>query len=1195
MRLRKIILHGFKSFADRTELTFEEDLVGIVGPNGCGKSNIVDAFKWVLGEQSAKSLRGSQMLDVIFNGSSSRKSMGMAEVSVVLEASGSLAEQFGEEIVITRRLYRSGQSEYIINNKQARLKDIRDIMLDAGMGVDAYSLIEQGKVDLLLQASNEDRRLVLEEASGIGKYRIKKREAQRKLDTVQQNLLRLGDIIAELEKQLRSIKLQAGKARNYMQYKEQLDDLRRRFYLAEYHSLMVEQAKLRAELDKVNGELDSLRIESSRLDAQQSSLNLKLMEYATKISDLDTELAGLQSNIDTARNSLKILYGRYEELVAKLEDLRRRYITFDSELVVLSRDKKRLLEDISDLDSEIKRLEGEYLEDQERIREYDLTLSDLRWKIDTQGSDLIEIMRVISSINNKLSQIRLQLNNIAVEREKLLARKDRLKKDRDSLLAGLEESKAEYEQRLTEKDRLEKELSSLLADSEVLNIRSKELSEKLSELRERRSAVKSRVDLLEDMERSKEGISDAVKQIFEQPEFRELACNASILADLVKVKEYANLIELALAGREQYIVLESEEKLIQFKDLIDSLDGRVGFFVLNSLPPVVNPRNFSQFDGVIGRAIDFVRPREDAEELIKLLLSKVVIVKDLDTALKLSRLDNSSTRFVSLDGKIVEPDGSICFGFRSASSGLLSRRAELEKLKEQIRDLDLEIDRLGEEFSSLTLQKEDLKIRQTEIRKLLHSEETKIIELKTSINNYSHQLNKLDEALPLIGQELSMLEEQEDTLNNQQADLLSQLRVEEEKQADLKEKLDQLELSLRDTEEERQRLVDHATTRKVQLAELAERKRSLEGSLGTFARQEDKIRREREEIGSEISSTCERLSDLELTILRTESKLAEDCYKKQLVLMNSARLRAERTGIVDLLNRLSSDHKEIKDKLSSIQQLANSLAIKINEYTVKQETLIQRAYEELGVQLSVLYNDYKDGEEIGQEGIKEELLGKIEELRGKILRLGNVNLDAIEEQKQIEERLSFLTNQQKDLLEAKRRLEELIKELDEESKKRFIQTFEQVRENFGELFRKLFGGGKAELILDDPDNVLESGVDIIARPPGKESRSISLLSGGEKTLTTVALLLAIFKSRPAPFCILDEVDAALDEANIDRFNLVIQEFSEHSQFIVITHNKRTMSYLKALYGITMQEAGVSKVVAVKFDDKAGGREEHEAA
>jgi chromosome segregation protein len=1185
MRLKKLTLHGFKSFADRTELDFHAGITGIVGPNGCGKSNVVDAFKWVLGEQSAKSLRGRQMLDVIFNGSTGRKSSGMAEVSLTFEAQGDLKEQYGPEIVITRRLYRSGQSDYLVNNKSSRLKDIRELFMDTGCGVDAYSLIEQGKVDLLLQASNQERRAVLEEAAGISKYKARRKEAQRRLENVQQNLLRLGDIVAEVEKQLRSVKLQAGKARNYQQYVVQLNEMKSQYYLAEYHRLMEQQGRLRVELDDVNQNLRDSKIKQDLAESSRSEFDLQLVDYGNKISNIENQLTQTIGQINSANDNITLLHQRIEEQTENLNQARRRLQTYHTQTEILQRQQKDLETQLSSFTGEDQSFNQKIQELQRQLNEKTLDLTELTDEVEAEKSNMIELMRQIAQANNLINQTSIQHQNIISNRERLEARKAQLESQASEIQtrrSGLQHEFEEVEETL---GATENELTQVQQQYEQLHQQADQITKDLAHAREKRSAVRSRYDVLHDMESKQQGLDKGVRTLLqrrdEKPE--EFTGIQTLVADAVRTDlEHAKMIEIALAGRDQCVVVDNAAFLERHRQFLAELPGQVNFFSLDLLSPVVNPRDFANIDGVIGLATKFVRNDSVYDQLIHVLLGKTVLVRDLATALSLRREDNVGMRFVTLDGELIESDGSVHIGVGKGGGGLISRKSELEALTAQLAELDEQINSLDQLSRQTNEQQRELAARQQQLRTRIYELKTSRVQSQTNLANCDDQLRKLSQEAPIVQSELDSLEQQENFAIEQQEKAIEQVSKLESQQSETQYKLQAMQGQLQTRLADKNKLADQLTELKIQAGQLAEKRRSTVSAINSLKERSQQIVASYESAVVEIQSAQARIGQAERQILNLESRQAKAYLDKQELQSESGWLRQHRDAVQQQLQTLLDSTQGVRQLVTDLQQRTQDLALKINELTVRQETLIQRVQEELQVDIEHAYGQYEYQEQ-DWEAVERE----INELKGKIARLGNVNVDAIAEQEQLESREVFLSAQQKDLVEAQTKLQELIQKLDDDSARRFRETFESVRTNFQDLFRKIFGGGKADIVLDNPEDVLESGIDILARPPGKETRSVSLLSGGEKTMTTVALLMAIFKSRPSPFCILDEVDAALDEANVDRFNLVIQEFLSHSQFIVISHNKRTMSYANVLYGITMQEAGISRRVAVKFDDKSG--------
>ncbi len=1194
MKLKKLILHGFKSFADRTELTFDDGITGIVGPNGCGKSNIVDAFKWVLGEQSAKNIRGRQMVDVIFNGSASRKSMGMAEVSLIFESDGTLPEELGPEVAITRRLYRSGQSEYLINNKPARLRDIKEMFLDTGIGVDAYSLIEQGKVDLLLQASNQERRLVLEEAAGISKYKARRKEAQRRLENVEQNLLRVNDIIAEVEKHLRSVKLQAGKARNYQQYVTRLNELKSQYYLSEYHRLIEEQGNLRVELDSVNQRLKDLQVNADIADSNRSKFDLEIIELSNRIASVENQLTHSDAQISSGLETINLLSRSIDEQTENLNRARNRLQTYHHQISTIAQQRHQLEGQLETIVREKDESAAEISEIQEQLNQKELIVTELEHQIDTEKSNLIELMRQIAQINNQLNQSDVRKENIDNQRNKLIERRAQLASQRESLRESRDNYQSELDRHREKSQQTEAQLEDIQRRFDELNSRADELTRQLADMREKRSALRSRYEVLEDMEKSLQGLDAGVKTLMERKENNpdEFTQSMELIADVITTDlEHAELIETALAGRDQYIAIDSIDLIEKHRDMLAELDGRVNFFPLDILPAIINARDFTQFEGVVGLASDFVRCDEKYEHLVRLLLGKTLIVDNISKAIELKKQDTSGMRFVTLNNELIESDGSIHIGSAGSSSGLISRKSELQQIGGQLNEIERQIENLEDQSARTSDERRQLAEQQKNLRTQLYELKSQIVQIQTNLENVISQLEKIDQEEPIIESELAGLDEQERFIAQQREQFQQKLNNYESQQSQARDNLSQLQSQLELYHQEREELVALLTEKKIVAGQLAEKHKAIVDTINSLTQREHQIRSTCSQSESEIQSALSRIVNAERQILQTESKISQAYLDKQTYQSESAELRQQRDSLREQMQKIVNRHQEIKEQMAQVDKQSQELALKINELTVRQETLIQRVQEELNIDIEHTYSDYEYQEKDWQQ-VHEE----INELKGKISRLGNVNMDAIGEQEELEARLVFLTSQRDDLAESQSKLNQLIEKLDEESQNRFIETFEAVRSNFNELFRKLFGGGKAELVLDNPENVLESGIDIITRPPGKETQSVTLLSGGEKTMTTVALLMAIFKSKPSPFCILDEVDAALDELNIDRFNTVLQEFLRHSQFVIITHNKRMMSYANILYGITMQEAGVSKQVAVRFDGKKPERdEENEAA
>lgn len=1197
LRLKRLTLHGFKSFADRTELDFNQALTGVVGPNGCGKSNIVDAMKWVLGEQSARSLRGTQMQDVIFNGSSNRKAMGMAEVSVSFDTNGQL-ENYGSEVVISRRLYRSGQSEYLINGKVARLKDIRELFLDTGIGIDAYSLIEQGRVDLLLQASNQERRAVLEEAAGISKYKVRRKEAQRRLETVDQNLLRVTDIVEEVEKRLRSVKLQAGKARNWQEYTGRLQELKSTYYLADYHRLLQQQGELSVDRNTSREAHDVRKDELDLVDAKRSQCDLEIVELSNQISQLENQLTQCVGQIDAGRQTIEMMSQRMDEQTDSLNKTRRRVHQQNRELARLKSEEASAATEVGQVEEDERTLQTRIGELQGRIHDREMQLAEVSHKLETEKSNLIEMMRRSSQLSNQVSQLEMEQRTLASQIERLSVRRTQVMTERDQLSARRTQQQstvAELDERIVS---LDEELTSLQQQRNELLHQADELSRKLSSAKEQRSALRSRYDVLADMEKRMQGVGSGARELLSRRD-RGDAAIVGLVADLIRTDmEHAEIVEAALAGRDQHVVVRDASFFEANAAALAKLGGSVNVFSLDLLGPVVHAGDLSSMAGVVGVAANWVRTEPEYEHLVRVLLGKTLIVESLEAAVAIRRQDTSGYRLVTRAGEVIEADGAIRVGPKSAGGGLISRRSEIEHLDSELTTLDDTIGELSQHVQQIGEDQKRVEEATSMMRSRLYECRTQKVKESTELANLETVWQKLERELPIVETEWKNLSEQRESGAKRRDEAAVQAAAMESQMQTLQQGISAMQEMYEDQRQARESLTAEMTELRVSAGRLGQKRQSLTEQMHSLRQRYQRSVSTFESAGEEIRAAQMRILQAERQILRTESRLAELYLTRQDQQDDSAWLRHQRQQKRLTLDELTARSNVLRQETNELQSRMQELALRINELTVRQESLIQRVQEELQVDIEQSYANYQ-ATEVQWESLESE----INELKAKIQRLGNVNLDAIGEQDELEARGVFLANQKVDLVDSQKKLMELIERLDLESQRLFVETFESVRANFQDLFRKLFGGGKADLILDTTGNVLESGIDIIARPPGKEPRSVSLLSGGEKTMTTVALLMAIFKSKPSPFCILDEVDAALDEANVDRFNMVLQDFMSHSQFIVITHNRRTMSYAEALYGVTMQEAGVSRRVAVKFnknhptgvtpvDEKKG---EHEAA
>jgi chromosome segregation protein len=1221
--LKRLELVGFKSFADKTIFDFAPGVTGIVGPNGSGKSNIVDAVRWVLGEQSARSLRGGEMTDVIFNGSASRRGLGLAEVTMTFDNLRRSLATNAEEVQITRRVYRGGESEYLINNQACRLKDIRDLFLGSGAGTDAYSIIEQGRVDVLLQASTKERRTIFEEAAGISRFKAKKTETLRRLAHSEQNLARLRDILEEVEKQLRSVKLQAAKAERHQEYTTRLKDLRVTLGLRDYHE---HGSRLTAE----NTTLESLRTQLAGRQAEAEAQERELARLEEELARLDALATAAEADLSAARQQIAAEEASLTSGWSVAADLEADLTQSRQQVAALTRHVGALEAAAGQAGDELRSVEAHCDEARSAVRKLEDELrttldrrQELHANIERDKQDHLECMRQAARLQNDTVSFRARVDNLARERLRLQTRSEQAAEHLASIDTELEElTGADHalQQRLTA---ARQTLEDLRRERERLADLQASAARVATEMRERRSGLTSRIEVLEGLERSREGLSAGVREVYghlEQADPGPWRTIVGLVADVLTVRrEFAPLIDLALGETAQrFIVRDLEELGRALEQRETPFSGRVGFVPLSvarrSVKADSAPLVAANADqgpplppGVISLAERLVRCEDPGlAGLPRRLLGRTLIVRDLEVARALAG-GRASLRCVTLQGELVEADGAVTVGMHHAEAGVLSRKSELRELREQAETLDVRI-------SEAERDVDDLRERLTELNGRSESQQREIdvlaeqaADLRSRITRHRDRRVGLHEEVEVSRTEISSLEREIERLDGEWQRSLEEAAAAEAEVQRLQVRVVDSEREIRTLDDERQRRQQEAEAGKVAFARVEER---LAGLQSRHRQLEADLRQRLTECVEATQSRDDarnRLIDTERGLLAASSALAIWHSRKQIAERKLAALSGERNQARRERQRRMEETQVSRSTWQSLREQAHARELEVNDLRHHLDTLCGRLAEDYQLDLAALYREKVEKGEWGADGpvvpsqdanqpadksdlppavnvTTEQANAEIEELRRKLSRLGSVNLDALAELAELNARADALRLQFEDMNGAQKTLLEIISEINVESRRLFTETFVAVRGHFQELFRKLFGGGMADVVLEDDADVLESGIEIVARPPGKELRSISLMSGGEKTMTAVALLLAVFRSKPSPFCILDEVDAALDEANIGRFTDVLRDFLDHSQFILITHSKRTMSCADVLYGVTMAESGISRRMAVRFED-----------
>jgi chromosome segregation protein len=1177
LRLEKIILDGFKSFADRTEFIFNQQITAIVGPNGCGKSNVVDALKWVLGEQSTKSLRSGQMIDVIFSGSASRKPMGRAEVSLQFSQAAGLGLE-GDELCITRRLYRSGESEYLVNNKVSRLKDIREMFMDTGVGVKAYSIIEQGAIAQILTSSKLDRRNIFEEAAGISKYKAQKKEALRRLENTEQNLLRLADIVGEVQKQLRSVKLQAGKARNYLQYNQRLKELKVSFSLAQYHQLITETSQKTEQTDELQNQLAEVATLVSHNDAKLSTLAAQIIDKEGEINRCDNNLVSITARIEQLQQKIEFLRKTIEETKARkqtqeqsISQIQQRIAEFESQITKDAEELEAISESFEQKQFELETI-------QETIHSINLDCAQTETELQDEKTGIIDIVRRTAQLHNEIQSINVYRNNLSGQKDRISDRIDQTKQQLENMLG----SKAQNQARLNDINKVIAELQQQLEAkrNQIAEIDQQAAitNEQLAKAREHRSAIQSEAKVISDMESRREGLGNSVKKILAQAQAKPFI--KGIIADIIRANpEYAIAIEAALEGKADAVVTDDMQQVVNDSMLTQQAGGRVRFVCTENIEPFVETIDFPNVDGVIGRAVEFVNFDSQHAQLAWQLLGKIIIVENTQKAFELSSFCAKGYSFVTVTGEILNSDASFCSGPIGKTVGLISRKSRLMQLNGEMETVSKVITDLEAKLAAGLRENQHLETLCKEFRTSVYEANTEKTNVVSDLNVIDQNIKRLTSEQPILASEVQSLEKQINDTVQKEYQSKQQLEELEVVNTQRSERIAVLEAQLAEKKQSAEQYAVELTELKVYLGQTQEQKKAIEQRIAGLQSQIEQNKYSLESTLENIQ-TCTQQIDQGLKEIETsEATISDLLTQKEQTHTQSVELHQQVEEMLETRTQTEDALKQDRLKQSELDQQVNQLKMELGQLQVRSTDLIARVSEELGMDLVKEYQTYSTTGETNWDAVREE----INDLRTKIERLGNVNVDAIEQQDELEKRNEFLTTQIEDLNNSKNQLTQLIAKLNKESIDKFAATFEQIRTNFQEVFRKLFGGGKADVLLETPEDILESGIEIIARPPGKEPRSISLLSGGEKTMTAIALLFAVFQSRPSPFCFLDEVDAALDEANNERFNLIVQEFKKMSQFIIITHAKRTMSIADLLYGVTMQQKGISKRISVTFD------------
>ncbi|OVE76344.1 chromosome segregation protein SMC [bacterium E08(2017)] len=1180
MYLKSVELVGFKSFANKTKVDIEPGMTCIVGPNGCGKSNISDCIRWVLGEQSAKALRGSNMADVIFNGTDDLKALGMAEVSITLADCESSIDIGFDEVTVTRRVFRSGEGQYFINKSPCRLKDIQRLFMDTGIGTTSYSMMEQGRIDRVLSSRPEDRREIFEEASGITRFKADKKEAIRKLDHTEANLLRLADVIREVKRQIGSLQRQAGKARRYKEFRDELRKLD--IYATKIHLKNSDASisDIESKISKLNSSKNSFTNEIDELEETNRKARDELMKIERDIGTVAELSVQAQSKLDHTHEMITLNHQRIEEYKnlsdkdsQEISDISRQLEDHKNQCERLAESKNKAAEEERVAEEQLSTSNHKFSEHQQQIDSARDTIVKLR-------EEQVELESTVSRLRNQIVEIESQERSSVIQRERLAAEKTQLSR----ILSGHEEKLNEASSALDELRKTVAEKQLLLTELEgTMSKSTTELNDCKQESASLESAAagcKARIDLLSE-EQATAGFPEGAKLLLDESNPLSIDSNAVIgaLADHVTANDgYAQALEATLRAWLDAVILSDSSKALDILKILASRnEGSARLLISNpsnALSAVSAPDSAEPL-------INHIQYTPTIKPILDAMLGNVFIIESLETV-----PSSPGATFVTRNGAVINADGTMEFwSTESQPSNPLSRKnalaseqhrlAELEENRDSLKNiannLEDSIQSLTKDISNaraeLDAQRQTTAQKEGELQVIQKETEAAREHLATAtyeLESLTNQDESAEENRNTLSTELNDARKQQERISGDIATQTTELRKLEERHGEIQADVTDKRVHYSTISQSRQHLEQQFNAVNSRLSELED---ALKGRSDGFESHKNMMER----LTSEISGAKERLGVLEKEVIEHNTKADR---------MRESR-EQQAADISKNEQNLSAKRAELEEVRSSI----SDLEIRLTENKMKRQNTAERVTADYSLTLEQVMEEAEpewDGDAPSIESVET----NVAELRTKLDAMGPVNLVAIEEYKELEERYNFLTQQEEDLTKAKQQLIDMIKQINRTTSEMFRSTFDQVNTNFQDMFKQLFDGGSAKLVLINEEDVLDCGIEIIARPPGKRLQNISLLSGGERTMTAVALLFAIYMIKPSPFCLLDELDAALDDSNIGRFVKVLKGFVNQSQFLIITHNQHTIAAANAIYGVTMPKKGVSTIVSMKFKEAA---------
>lgn len=1180
MYLKRLELQGFKSFADKTILELMPGITTVIGPNGSGKSNISDAIRWVLGEQSMKSLRGTKSLDIIFAGTQNRKSLGFAEASLVFDNSdGALPIEY-TEVTVTRKIYRSGETGYYINKVPCRLKDVLELFMDTGIGKDGYSIIGQGKIDEILSNKSEDRRHIFEEAAGIVKYRTRKQESEKKLEHTKLNLLRINDILTEIEGNLEPLQMQADKAKKYLNLREELKNIEIGLFVYNIEKYKQDLEKVVQDIEIMQSQCNDEEGRLERVKILKEELKSSIDEITETIENMSNigfesqkQIEQLNSDINVAKTRIannNENNDRYlkeiEEQNAKIQELKDEIEQKEAKKDNLKQNKEKFEKELNEKQAELDKLT-------EKLSSKELEIEGYKHTVEENTDKKYELQSEINAQNINYQNFEKRQAQIKQEMQSTISELDGTRLNKEDIAKQFNEIE-------NKKNKAQNSLNEVAKQREEANQKIKSFESNINILSSEMRIKESRLKFLIETEKEKEGYIKSVKSLLKDCEnIKELGKGMNgVLANIIEVPDdLQTAIEMCLGASLQNIVTETETDA---KRLVEHLRknnlGRASFLPISSIRGKKLDKIKGNESGVIGIASDLIKYNKKYEQIILNLLGRTVIVDNMDTAIKVAKQNGYTFRIVTTEGDLINPSGAITGGSVAKKTvNILGRGKEIEKLEKEIKNLKQKIEKLENDKQNYEESIEGILELSANLEKELQEIDITYATEKQKVISINENIEKLEKRLNRLKEEQANLEKQKEEAVSTKGDL----QVEINKIVEQNEELSKIITEFAELNKDDQKYIDDLnfdiTNLKISVSSFDESEASIQEiqerinqelenahtSIKNKNTQIEQIKKDNEELEKSIQETLQKIEEVKESVNSSSSKIEE--LKKE---------RAQKS------EKLSKQEDEITAKFKVIEDLKGQL--------VKLDVKKTKIEEDINGIINKMWEEYELTPNNAEQYQKPENVAltqrRVNSLRTEIRELGSVNVDSIEEYKNLKDRYDFMSEQRLDLENTMSKLRKVISDMTQIMKEQFKEKFKVINKNFGEVFAELFGGGKAELTLEDEENILECGIDITVQPPGKKLQNMMLLSGGEKAFTAIALLFAILKINPAPFCVLDEIEAALDDVNVFRYADYLKKFTDHTQFLVITHRKGTMEVADTVYGVTMEESGISKLLSMKL-------------